>query len=393
MAVTEGRERMVLSDHEKFSRIVRRLDIEQVTQRMVAAFRVSISGYRRLPALLVEGNIVDVVEHNLEVFRSTTLAGREPADVELEPFRVSARLRAAEGMPLEDLLHAYRLGGRLAWKTVVELARPGERDGLLLGAEIVMRYIDIVSATVAQAYLDARQHVVSEDERRLRALLQALCEQDGPLRADTAGLASHAGVPVSERYRPFALTVPGEGPIRHGQMAAQLRAQGILALTEGDRVVGLLAEEQELLPTPGTLTAVEAPAPRGELSGIVERVRLVVDVAGRLGHRGQVGVDDVAIEMLLAGNPQTAELVADRVLGPLRSPPGRRAELEPTLRAFLAAKTDRRSAATALHIHTNTLDYRLRRVQELTGLRLSDPHDMALVVLALGHTELHPQLV
>jgi hypothetical protein len=393
MAATEGRERVVLSDHEKFNSIVRRLDLQQITQRMVSAFRANISGYRRLPDLLVEDNIVEVVEHNLEVFRSTTLAGREPAEVELEPFRVSARARAAEGMPLEDLLHAYRLGGRLAWKTVVEIARPGERDGLLLGAEIVMRYIDSVSATVAQAYLDARQHVVSEEERRLRALLRALCEDDGPLRAEVASLALHVGVPVAERYRPFALTVPGEGPIRHGQVAAELRGSGILALTEGDRVSGLLAEGQELHHAPGALVAVDAQAARGDLARILERVRMVIDVARRLGRTGQIGVEDVAIEMLLAGNPETAELLVERVLGPLCGSAGTRAELEPTLRIFVACATDRRSAAAELHVHTNTLDYRLRRVEELTQLRLSDPRDMTLIVLALGHSAMRAQSV
>ena len=116
---------------------------------MVAAFRSSISGYRRLPEPLIEGKIVEIIEHNLEVFRSTTLSGREPADAELEPFRASARVRAGEGMPLEDLLHAYRLGGRLAWRAIMDAALPDEREGLLVGAELLMRYIDIVSATVA----------------------------------------------------------------------------------------------------------------------------------------------------------------------------------------------------------------------------------------------------
>jgi hypothetical protein len=390
MAATEGRERIVVSDHETFNQIVRRLDFEQISQRMVSAFRSSISGYRRLPELLIEGNIVDIVEHNLEVFRSTTLAGREPADVELEPFRVSARVRAGEGMPLEDLLHAYRLGGRLAWKAVLDAAQPAERDGLLVGAELLMRYIDTVSATVAQAYLDARQHVVSEDERRLRVLLHVLCEDDGPLMADTSSLASYAGIPVAERYRPFALTIPGEGAIRHGQMAADLRAQRILALTEGDRVSGLLAEGQELRPPPGTLLAVDVLTPRGTLTAVLERVRLVVDVGRQLGRSGEVGVDDIALEMLLAGSPQTAELLVTRVLGPLRRAAGRRAELEQTLRTFVDTKTDRRSAATDLHIHTNTLDYRLRRVEELTELRLADPRDMTIIVLALSHSALHP---
>lgn len=385
MSSTPQQDTIAVSEHEKFSNIVRRLDMEAIAQRMVAAFRSSINGYRRLPEVLIEGKIVDIIEHNIEVFRSTTLAGREPADVDLEPFRVSARARAGEGMPLEDLLHAYRLGGRLAWKTIVETAEPDERDGLLVGAEILMRYIDLVSATVAQAYLDARQHVVSEEERRLRALLRSLCDDDGPLTSDVSSLAAQVGIPVTARYRPFALAIPGDGAIRHGQMAADLRAQGILALTEGDRVSGLLAEGQELHAMPGTLVAVDAPAPRGTLTPVLERVRMVVDVGRRLRRSGRLNADDIALEMLLAGSPETADALLARVLAPLRSASGRRAALEATLQTYVAARMDRRVSAAELHIHPNTLDYRLRRVEELTQLQLTDPRDLTIVVLALSH--------
>jgi PucR C-terminal helix-turn-helix domain len=380
-----GRERTTVTDYEMFSVIVRRLDFEQITQRMVSAFRTGISGYRRLPEVLIEGQIVDVIGHNIEVFRSTTLAGREPTDVELEPFRESARERASEGMPLEDLLHAYRLGGRLSWQALVEIADPEERDGLLAGADILMRYIDVVSATVAQAYLDARQHVVSEEERRLRALLQAICEDDGPLTPETSSLASRVGIPVAARYRPFALAVAGEGAIRHGQMAAELRKQGILALTEGDRVSGLLADAQELHAHPDTLVAVDAPAPRGALTIALERVRMIVDLGRRLDRTGRLTADDIALEMMLADSPDAAGSLAVRVLVPLRSASGRRASLERTLRTFIAAEMDRRATAAELHIHPNTLDYRLRRFEALTSLRLTDPRDLTVVVLALSH--------
>jgi hypothetical protein len=391
MSVTDATARIAVTDHEKFNQIVRSLDFEQLTQRMVAAFRGSISGYRRLPEPLIEGKVVEIIEHNLEVFRSTTLAGREPAEAELEPFRDSARVRAGEGMPLEDLLHAYRLGGRLAWKMMMDAALPDEREGLLVGAELLMRYVDIVSATVAQAYLDARQHVVSEEERRLRALLLALCEDDGSLAADTSSLASRVGVPVAARYQPFALTIPGEGAIRHGQMAADLRTQNILALTEGDRVSGLLAEGQELRAHPGMLLAVDALAPRGALTALLERVRLVIDLGRRLGRTGHLTADDIALEMLLAGSSDTADSLVARVVTPLRAPAGLRAGLEETLRTFVSAQTDRRSAATELHIHPNTLDYRLRRVEELTHLRLADPRDITIIVLALSHSALQPR--
>ncbi len=387
MTRVKQHERGVVTDHETFSLLVRRLDFEQITQRMVSAFRSSINSYHRLPEVLIEGKVVEIIGHNIEVFRSTTLAGREPAQVELEPFRESARARAGEGMPLEDLLHAYRLGGRLAWKELVEIAEPHERDGLLVGAEILMRYIDLVSATVAQAYLDASQHMVSEEERRLRALLHALCEDDGPLTADTASLAARVGIPVAARYRPFALAIPGEGAIRHGQMAAELRAQGILALTEGDRVSGLLAEAQELHAHSGALLAVDALAPRGALTSVLERVRTVIDLGRRLQRTGFLTAEDIALELLLADSPETAESLVARVLGPLRGAPGRRADLEVTLHAFLAAQMDRRATAAELHIHPNTLDYRLRRFEELTELRLAEPRDLTIIVLALSHAQ------
>jgi hypothetical protein len=41
-------------------------------------------------------------------------------------------------------------------------------------AELVMSYLDQVSGIVAAAYMEERQHLVSEQERGLRALLDAL---------------------------------------------------------------------------------------------------------------------------------------------------------------------------------------------------------------------------
>src|SRR2546426_3801720 len=53
------------------------------------------------------------------LFPYTTLfRSRGPTEDELRPFRESARSRAEEGLPLEDLLHAYRLGGRLGWQAL-----------------------------------------------------------------------------------------------------------------------------------------------------------------------------------------------------------------------------------------------------------------------------------
>src|SRR5260370_24869841 len=95
-------------------------------------------------------------------------AGGERPAAELEPFMLSARDRAGEGMPLEDLLHAYRLGGRLGWLAIVEAAEPEERENLILAAERLIHYLDAGSAALPPAHLDQPPPVVSREEPRPR---------------------------------------------------------------------------------------------------------------------------------------------------------------------------------------------------------------------------------
>jgi DNA-binding PucR family transcriptional regulator len=132
----------------------------------------------------------------------------------------------------------------------------------------------------------------------------------------------------------------------------------------------------------------EGAAPRGALTAALERVRLVIDLGRGLGRTGHLTAEEVAVELLLASSPEIADSLEARVFEPLRRNAGRRAALEQTLDAFFEASADRRSAAAALHIHPNTLDYRLRRIEEMTGLRLSVPRDLAILVLAHSQREL-----
>jgi hypothetical protein len=115
------------SDEQILADVVRRVAPTEVADQMVATFRSQISGYRRLPEPVVLGQIAAIARSNVELFFRSILEGQEPSDADLHPFRESAKDRAAEGMPLEDLLHAYRLGGRIGWQAVVAAAREEER--------------------------------------------------------------------------------------------------------------------------------------------------------------------------------------------------------------------------------------------------------------------------
>ncbi|MFF3288294.1 PucR family transcriptional regulator [Streptomyces sp. NPDC003023] len=68
-----------------------------------------------------------------------------------------------------------------------------------------------------------------------------------------------------------------------------------------------------------------------------------------------------------------------RLLDPLEAAP----ELLETLTGYLAHGQSRKRTATALHVHPNTVDYRLRRLTELTGLDVRDPVCVVRLTAAL----------
>jgi hypothetical protein len=376
-----------MRDKDLLAAIVQRVDSGKIARRMVDVFREEIAAYRRLPAAAVEGEIVAISRENVELFFRSLVEDRSLTDEELEPFRESARHRAAEGLSLEDLLHAYRLGGRFGWQALIECAEPGEQAALLPSVARLMEYVDRVSDAVTETYHEWSRHLASEEERTVRELLDAITS-GGPLDSATLELAERQSVPVAEQYAPFALALGDAAAHEHARWAADLRGQGLLAVNEGEKVVGLLsgpeAEPMLGIDHRGAVYAIGEVCPRDELRDALAEVRAVVELGGRLGKAGRVEVERHLPELLLSAAPRIARRIRAQALGPLEEyAERRRADLLETVRTFIACDLDRRRAAKRLHVHPNTLDYRLRRVEELTGLRLAATADLALIYLAL----------
>jgi hypothetical protein len=366
--------------------IVQRVDTDAVAHRMVDSFTDEIDAYRRLPAPVVAEEIVAISRRNMQLFFKSLSEGRRVSDEELLPFQDSARKRAAEGLPLEDLLHAYRLGGRLGWEALVDAATPEEHAVLLPSVAGLMEYVDRVSDAVTAAYHEERRHLMSAEEGRLRALFGALIA-GAVLDPDLRRAADQAGLPLVDRYRPFAVSLADAADHGHVQLAAALRQQGRLALADGESVVGIAPVDSAPPPVEAEATvAVGEPARPGSLAAALDDTRLLLELTLRMGASGTVRVADFLPELLLARSPELGTTIERRALGPLRDYAERRsADLLDTLEVFMTEDMDRRTAAERLHVHPNTLDYRLRRVEELTGLSVSRPDDLALIALALKH--------
>jgi DNA-binding PucR family transcriptional regulator len=130
------------------------------------------------------------------------------------------------------------------------------------------------------------------------------------------------------------------------------------------------------------ILALAEPSPRGELASAREDVIVLAEHGRRAGLRGRLDAQDHLLEILLGRSPRLAARLRARILAPLAE--NDRTELTQTLQTMLACRLDRTAASRALHIHRNTLAYRLRRVEEITGLELENPRDLACVYLALA---------
>jgi len=389
VTVTAATDEALLAD------LIGRFDYDRVARQIVGSYLPTIPGYARMPEGVLMGQVLQVTRHNLELFTQCMLEDRDPNPAELVALRASAMQRGREGVPLQDMLHGYRLGARFGWRSLVAGARTADENRVLLtAADRLMRYIDSVSTAVAQAYLDEREHLVSEQERWARALMDGILDGAAPL-AHLRQLAESLGMTVLDQYRPFALSVPGASAREHARMAVELRDRGILALTEGDRVAGLVPPDLDTtcMARQRAVVAVAEPADRRDLAGGLQFVRLQVQTARSMGRQGAVTVADLLPELLLARSPQLAAALRARVLGPLEDYASKRSpELLDTLEAFVGCSLDRRRTAERLSIHANTLDYRLRRIEQLTGLTLADPEHLTIAVLALKTRRLgvHP---
>jgi DNA-binding PucR family transcriptional regulator len=143
------------------------------------------------------------------------------------------------------------------------------------------------------------------------------------------------------------------------------------------------------------VVAVGGPA---ESLGRIADVRAQADAALRaLRHPATRGpavrtVEDMALAVLLLHVADATEALGlpdtGGALQRLRREEGQDGPLAATLAAYLAAAGATDTAAEALHIHPNTMRYRLRRIREVSGLDFADADAMLLAHLQLRVREL-----
>ncbi|MDP9614204.1 PucR family transcriptional regulator ligand-binding domain-containing protein [Streptomyces demainii] len=200
----------------------------------------------------------------------------------------------------------------------------------------------------------------------------------GPEPSDRIAVA-HTG---DEAVALVPLPALTDGPPESGTDQAEgLRADALLAAIREPLARGLDGD--------GRLTlGVSAAVPSADgLRGALEEARHARRVAAaRPGRVCAAGHQELASHVLLLPfvPDDVRRAFTARLLDPLRAYDRRhRAELIPTLEAFLECDGSWTRCAARLHLHVNTLRYRIGRIEQLTGRKLSRLEDKLDFFLAL----------
>jgi PucR C-terminal helix-turn-helix domain len=285
-------------------------------------------------------------------------------------YRALGRGEHRVGRSLDALQAAYRIGARVAWRRSGEAAARAGLDAADQRrlAEAIFAYIDQLAAESVAGYAAAQARLAGEAERRRRRLVSALVEG-----VPAAALQAAADEADWQLPRLVAVVVAGNAE----RIAARL---GPGAIATDDVVV--VADPE----APGSRL-------RNSLDGVVAGVGPPVEpaeapfshrlaVAARaLADGGPVFADEHLPDLLVGADAALAERLADRALAPLDD--DRSGRLTETLRAWLDAQGHHPTVAAALHIHPQTVRYRLSRLRERFGTALDDPEGRFALQLAL----------
>ncbi len=350
--------------------------------------------------------LVEMIEHGLDECGPSRygvdghrVPGRgptatRPTDLQPDPslqtvFEQIGRVHYMNGRELTDLQAAYQVGARATWRHISRAALELNLDKLTLTelAEAVFVLVNQLSAATVSGYL-LEQSLASTARDRWRDELARLLLSDRSQPAEVRLAARRAGWLLPERAMIVLVDPDDEAakakidslggqmlPVRLSQLygaivpvgdQARIRRRISRAMRGARAVVGAVAALQQL---PATVP----PA----------RTALVLRRRG-LFNDDPLFVTDHVDALLIHRDERLYQSLRSQVLAALDSVPARtRARLLETLTAWLRHMGNRAAVAEELHVHPQTVRYRLAQLREAFGDALDAPETRARLFLAL----------
>lgn len=334
-------------------------------------------------------DVRDGVEQGLRGFLERLESGSEERLPGHDAFFDFGRSELRAGRSVGSVLAAYRVGAQAAWRGMADTGHEAgiEPRALYALADAIFTYIDQLCAVTVEGYAYEQSMAAVERVDARRRLVKLAVRVGGwdsvSSEPELAGAAADAGWRL-----PARLAVVAFRDARHALVASRLPPDALVARVDGMgwAIVGDPDGPGRHAIVQQGLAGVRAGVgPAVAATAAAESARLAERALGLArGAPGPVWADDRRVDLLLAGDPGLARGLVDDVLGPLASvPDATRERLVETLGAWLAHQGEVRPTAQQLHVHTQTVRYRLAQLRELLGGRMGSAEGRLELELAL----------
>jgi hypothetical protein len=405
-----------------FSQLKARVDVN--ARRAVGVYISELAEYRAV--WTSEAELAELMDFAVLLRRRTaelSAADQPFSAADLEIMTSVGRERGHKGLSLAAQQSVLVVHSTLTLREVQEAAGPKDNDKLMRMLGWLSQQGTIAGRAFTHGFLDGQKHVVPAI-MRVQLLADMLLADDSAAPEVARGL----GLPMADRYVVTVVRVAGEpipstGGTRqdiieillksHQAPVTWHRPEEFVALvpaasngtgSNGTGSTGSSGNNGGNAGNPSTEAAdaateralalardfaeiVARPCAVGTATGAVSALAAAVALARQVSAAAPIeavpsrahDVADVFVELGTAGLPHVDQWLRD-VAGRLSGGPA----LVTTLDAYYRSDMNRLLTAAALHIHPRTLDYRLRRVRELTGIEPGSTHGVRVLSTAVA---------
>jgi len=303
------------------------------------------------------------------------------------------RTVAKEGSSMNALQSALRVGGMQAWRRLSRNAEKLGLDSTVVAAlgELALRTAHEVAEAAARGYAEEQLRGSDELQRRRRRLIGLLLGA-GPVSLEAVhDLARGARWPVPRQVAVVALAASAD----MREETWPLTAPGVLVDMEPRPPRMLVPDPHDQDHFAGRAFALavrDRPAAVGPTVSLTQAARSLQWATSALGlmgrgilpRQGVVRCVDHLSTLLLHSDEPLLDELRSHVLAPLDTVSAeQRARHAETLLAWLLSGNNVPAVAAGLHLHPQTVRYRLRQLKHLFGDALDNPDTRLDLILAL----------
>jgi hypothetical protein len=330
--------------------------------------------------------------------RLISLAERDPSmmatelasGVEQTLFEEIGRVHCKQQRDVTQLLSAYRRGATVAWRHVADIALGlGVSTEAFAGlATAVFAAVDQISAASLRGYVREQSSTWNARER-LRDELAELLLSDRCDSASIEAAAARAGWVLPRQVAVVMIDPDNEvGRVllaRLDDSCLQLRRARVLVTIVPDpagpgRRTWLTTSLRGAAAVVGATVSLDQLPSSVYLAELAVRLRQVQVLSD-----DPLFVDEHLDVMLVHRDEQLLAALRQQQLAPLAElPEPVRDRMSETLKSWLMNMGNRKAVASELHVHPQTVRYRLSQLRELFGPALDDSAARATLLLALA---------